>query len=163
MINITLEEARHYFGYNPNTGRLFWKEHPKFPCKNGDDVSKKADPRGYHMVSFKGQLVRAHVLVWFLYYGKWPDNVIDHINGAASDNRIINLRDVTPAVNSMNKRVHREGRPLGVKKCGKYDRWEARLPGSFTPDHKQKYLGVYKTMEEAGDVVQIAILRAAKS
>jgi hypothetical protein len=42
--------------------------------------------------------------MWLLYYGEdpWP-LVIDHINRDHSDNRIDNLRAVTPAVNSANR------------------------------------------------------------
>ncbi|MFQ6248777.1 HNH endonuclease [Yersinia enterocolitica] len=38
-------------------------------------------------------MVRAHRLFRSYFYGKWPDNQIDHINRDRSENRISNLRE----------------------------------------------------------------------
>jgi hypothetical protein len=35
--------------------------------------------------------------------GSWPQLTIDHINGNRHDNRIENLREVTPSENTLNK------------------------------------------------------------
>lgn len=53
--------------------------------------------------------IKLHRVAWFLYYGKWPEKCIDHINGDRSDNRIENLRDVSHSENSLNKDKHRNG------------------------------------------------------
>lgn len=37
---------------------------------------------------------KLHILAWFLYFGSWPTNEIDHINNIPNDNRIDNLRVV---------------------------------------------------------------------
>ena len=36
-------------------------------------------------------------------YGTFPENTIDHINRIKTDNRLVNLRDVTVAENNRNK------------------------------------------------------------
>jgi hypothetical protein len=58
---------------------------------------------GYTRIQINGNNFRAHRLVWFVTYGKFPDNQVDHIDGDKSNNRIENLRDVTNKVNHQNK------------------------------------------------------------
>ena len=51
-----------------------------------------------------GQLsqCKLHQVVWALVYGCWPTQ-IDHINGNPHDNRVENLREVTPSENCLNR------------------------------------------------------------
>ena len=48
--------------------------------------------------------IKLHHMVWVVVHGCFP-KVIDHINGDKSDNRLENLREVTPSENRMNS-VH---------------------------------------------------------
>ena len=45
--------------------------------------------------------IQLHHMVWVLVHGRFPTQ-IDHINGDKTDNRIENLREVTPSDNSLN-------------------------------------------------------------
>lgn len=56
----------------------------------------------YISLRIKGVVYSVHRLLWKLHTGADPRGVIDHINGIRDDNRICNLRDVTPRVNAMN-------------------------------------------------------------
>lgn len=89
------------FEYNAETGALFrlMKSGKRRQINiNGtySNVTVKVAPGTYTTVS-------AHRLVWALYYGHWPKNEIDHLNGDLTDIRIVNLSDVTPAENMRNR------------------------------------------------------------
>ena len=68
--------------------------------RKGSDGSLDKD--GYLIVKIKGRQFKAHRIIWFLCRGKFPDGMIDHINRVRNDNRIENLRDVSPAENIKN-------------------------------------------------------------
>ena len=81
-----------------------------------------------------------------LYYKKWPNFDIDHINGDRKDNRIVNLRDATAKINAQNIRkapVNSSTGYLGVTKKGSKYRAQISLNGS------KKHLGYFDTAEEA--------------
>jgi hypothetical protein len=71
-------------------------------------------PRGYLQVNVLGQMYLAHRLAWLYVHGNWPTYQIDHINGVKTDNRIQNLRDVSPQENCQNVRGPRPGTHSGV-------------------------------------------------
>lgn len=107
--------------YDPETGKLFWKERPveMFPAKtearsrclcalwnsryaNAEAFTFVDD--GYRNGCIAGSRYRAHRVVWKMMTGDDPDQ-IDHINGDREDNRFCNLRDVSLAENSRNRRI----------------------------------------------------------
>jgi malate synthase len=64
-------------------------------------------------------------LVWFITYGKFPDGVIDHLDGDPSNNRIENLRDVPQRVNMQNRK--------------KFNRIEVDLPTGVKVGNRNKF------------------------
>ena len=50
--------------------------------------------------------ILTHRIVWFMAYGAWPEDQIDHINRVKDDNRLENLRDVTCSENLFNRGFH---------------------------------------------------------
>jgi hypothetical protein len=88
------EELISNFEYNNNTGLL-----NRITRKNSNGSKDKF---GYLIIKYKGKQHKAHRLIWLYNYKKYPDNLIDHINGITSDNRIENLRDVSCLENSLN-------------------------------------------------------------
>ena len=89
--------------YNKHTGELIWKKSYCRKVVAGRTAGCIAE--GYVMVKIDGVNIRGHRLAWVCHYGSFPLGDIDHINGDKSDNRIINLRDVTSAENNKNKRI----------------------------------------------------------
>lgn len=104
---------------------------------------------GYPCTRLDDEVVRLHDCIMALRYGEKPDeNYVDHINQDKSDNRITNLRFVTPSVSATNMPL-RSDNTSGAKgvsktKAGKYRAY-------ITVNHKQKSLGQYDTLEEAAE------------
>jgi hypothetical protein len=145
---LTIEELRRKMDYDPDTGKLTWRELRN--SKRIGEEAKSLDVGGYVQVSFGvGKIAKGHRLAWAHYNGEWPDGHIDHINGVRNDNRIANLRVVTNAINCQNKRkalpTSKTG-ILGVVKVG--ERYQANIHY----DRKKRYLGTYSTPEEAHEV-----------
>ena len=85
-------------------------------------------------------LVFAHRLAWFLYYGHLPINLIDHIDGDRSNNKIDNLRDVTHQQNLWNN----------TKAKGySWDKASNKFQAKIAVNGKQKHLGLFNTEQEA--------------
>jgi hypothetical protein len=132
--------------YNSETGEFFI---------NDIKINNSKDDNGYIRIMVNSKRYKASRLAWLLFYGKEPQNLIDHINGIRSDNRICNLRDVTNSENCQNqlkaKRTSTSGF-LGVKKRNRYDKWWATI----SKNGIEYYLGDYNTPEEAHNAYLIA-------
>lgn len=102
-----------------DSGKLFWKTRPieyftsnwntaETQCRiwNTRYAGKEAFTTksiGYFHGSLFDMKIRAHVVVFALYNGHWPENTVDHINGNRLDNRPTNLRDVAHSHNIQNQ------------------------------------------------------------
>lgn len=68
---------------------------------------------GYVRVQFNKKVYLVHRLVWVLHFGEIPQGMfIDHINGRRDDNRICNLRLVTPEQNQFNRGKYKTSRSI---------------------------------------------------
>lgn len=92
-----IEILRRYFRVD-SEGRI----QRKFAKHGWKQVSRIRRGANYATVAFEGRLILAHRLVWTLHYGRYPEGIIDHINGLKGDNRIENLREATRAQNRWN-------------------------------------------------------------
>jgi len=170
-MELTAEIARELLTYNPDTGKLLWKERPVKYFKNQNpSYAKRWNNRWVGKEAFtsinrnkksnhrrlQGRVLSkryyAHRITWLIYYGEWPKNQIDHINQDATDNRIKNLRDVTNAENNKNKTLQNNNKTgyLGVsKRHGKYR-------AEINVNNIRKHLGYYDTVEEAAAARAVA-------
>ncbi len=147
------------FEYNPLTGELTWKARPASHfenSKNGDagfnarfagTVAGCVMARGYVWITLCGRSHYAQRIAWAIYYGKYPDGIIDHDNGDRADNRIANLVESTSEKNSRNQKLRSTNTTgqMGVflrKDTGKYR--------SFIQEGgKRIWLGSHDSYEEA--------------
>ena len=145
--------------YEPETGKLFWKERARetFPTDrawrtwNSQRIGAEAftckSSTGYYHSHVLGRHMLAHRVVWALYFGQWPAERVDHINGNPADNRIANLRLVTAAQNAMNaaRPSRNKSGVLGVLPGTAPGRWRAQIRHAGRTHH----LGTFDTIEEA--------------
>lgn len=127
-----LAELQRLFEYNPETGELFWKQH-FFSCKVGKPVGSAFRDKNTSYLRITSKLGRflAHRVCWKLATGKDPLGVIDHINGNGLDNRLCNIRDVSPIANSRNLRGLTGVRFRKKVTAGMRPQWNVTLGNDF--------------------------------
>lgn len=108
---ITPEQVKKFFDYSPDTGILIWKSKPsrRGRVKVGS-VAGGINHYGYINITVMRRQYAAHRIAWAWYYGKWPEGQIDHINHNRSDNRISNLRDVSPTFNQKHVKRYKNSK-----------------------------------------------------
>lgn len=136
-----IDRLKQLFHYDPDTGSIVRKV-SRGNAKVGTVVGRP-DTKGYLRVCVDGKDYKAHRLAWLMYYGEWPNDQIDHINGDKTDNRISNLRDCNTSLNCCNQHKARVNNKLGVQ--GVHQIGNNRYRATF----RGKHIGVYKTTNDA--------------
>lgn len=152
--------------YEPDTGKLFWNartpedfSHTKNPsavchswnCRDADTEALTANHKGYRFGQVARQLVMAHRVIWKMVYGYDPDD-IDHINGNRSDNRLMNLRNVTRAENLRNLSISKRNKSGVIGVALARGKWIAQI----RIDGKSSHIGSFATKAEAARARLIA-------
>lgn len=89
--------------YNPETGIFVWvNPPPSKPYLLGKEAGSQT-AQGYIEIRVKGLGYRASRLAWFYMTGQEPKGEVDHENRVKTDNRWLNLRDLTPSENQHNR------------------------------------------------------------
>lgn len=159
--DIPPETLRRVLRYDPDTGRLFWlpREVFEFPDQRAwaswttsycGKEALTASTSGYRNGSILGgNGYRAHRVAWAIYYGEWPTRHVDHINGDKSDNRLSNLRLVTPSENQKNRTARsmaaKSSRYKGVHWRTERERWVAEIHA----DGRTRRIGSFRSEDDA--------------
>tara|TARA_Y100000389_G_scaffold45658_1_gene40516 strand:+ start:7166 stop:7681 length:516 start_codon:yes stop_codon:yes gene_type:complete len=125
-------------------GQLYWKER----INSSIDLSKPAGyirNDGYRGIKIEGKTYKAHRLIWKYHYGKDPKELIDHIDGNKTNNNMENLREATQQQNGFNRGPQKNNK-LGIKGVRKQ---KNKYIAAIVINGKEKYLGMFNTIEEA--------------
>lgn len=157
--DITPELCRQLLRYEPETGRLYWRERDvslftttragnSWNSRLAGRVAFTADDgRGYRVGGIHHRTLLAHRVIWAVVYGEWPTHEIDHINGIRDDNRLANLRAVTRVQNGRNIRRssrNRSGR-IGVCWSKRMGKWQAYIKNR----EEYRHLGYFTSFGDA--------------
>lgn len=159
MSDLTYAQVSQLLKYEPETGKLFWLPRPveMFPSEplrktwstrySGKETFTAIDSNGYRVGSIFGRMYKAHRVVWLVHKGSWPAGEIDHINGDRADNRIVNLRDVSPSENHRNQRRRSDNSSgfCGVRWHKRDQKWMAQIKVYG----KWSHLGYFENFEDA--------------
>ena len=155
---LTQDILKQYLTYDPDTGDFYWKKRSLKSFTNRTIASQwnnkiagtKAatlHPYGYMRIKINLTSYSAHRIAWLYMTGAWPSEHIDHINHDRSDNRFINLREVTAKDNTRNVSLYKNNRSgvHGVGWCDTRRKWTSGI--GFNNRHI--WLGAYETLLDA--------------
>jgi hypothetical protein len=124
----TLSELQALLRYAPEEGAFYWLVNHKHPKARVGLRAGRVNALGRAQIGIAGKQLFVHRLVWLFETGSWPVSMLDHINRDPLDNRFVNLRESTHALNGQNQSAIR---------CGK-------LLGTSWHKHKRQYIAAIK-------------------
>lgn len=136
--DLTPTLLRSCLSYNPETGAFCWLVRASNGIWPGDEAGT-IDGNGYRRISLLHTRYQAHRLAWFYTHGRWPVGILDHIDGAKSNNAINNLREATASQNQRNR----------PSRGWSYNKRDKRYVASIWIDGKSRHLGNFLTSAEA--------------
>lgn len=147
MCRNTLDSLTSVLKYTPDTGYFYWKVDVAKSVRAGSIAGTIASGNRIR-ITYGGNIYFAHRLAWLLTYGKWPDGVIDHIDGNSLNNRISNLRDVSVVVNGQNRKMSQNNNLVGLLGVGLH-KASGKFQSRIKVGDKLIHLGLFLTAEEA--------------
>ena len=137
---MTPEYVRELLDYNPATGVFTWR----VLHSNMRSGQVAGNVSRYRTIKINRKHYLAHRLAWFVAFGAWPPNQIDHINGVRDDNRLVNLRLATQSENNANAKTPKN--KTGFKGVAPHrKKWCARI----RVNGRKRHLGLFDTPEAA--------------
>lgn len=130
---LDVEFLKERFTYEPETGKLFWKQmdSTNINLRRKQFAGKEAgyEYQGYIYVRLGDSNYLSHRICYAIYYGEFPTNIIDHIDGNKRNNRIENLRVCSPKENAKNakKYLNNKSGIMGVRWDTKDKAWRVQI------------------------------------
>src|SRR5690606_2030193 len=159
----TPEQLRQLLRYEPETGKLFWRERTPDMFEDGEQTAEHAckiwnsrfageeafqsRSGGYSVGTVWGRRLLAHHVCWAIAHNEWPTSHIDHRNGVRDDNRVTNIRLATRSQNNQNVRSQRGS--SSIYKGVTYDKERGKWMAGIKKDFRRRNIGRYETEIEA--------------
>lgn len=169
----TPEQLRQLLRYEPDTGKLYWRERTPDMFQDsghtashicarfnsqfaGREAFAAVNAQGYNVGSIFMVEYRAHRIIWKMMTGQEPKDQIDHINGCRTDNRIENLRETDIFGNNRNVASAKgsSSKYLGV--C--WEKRRLRWRSVIKVNRKQIALGEFSCEEQAARAYDAAAI-----
>jgi hypothetical protein len=169
--DVTYEEVRLFIDYDPHTGDMRWKtrdvEHFAGSEREADIAARKWNTKfagkpainslskGYLTGRIRYVQVYAHRLAWMHFHGENVEKgmYLDHVNGDRADNRIANLRVVTPRQSAFNLPPRSaRSKHKGVYFDARRGHWYARI----RVDGTERSLGRFMDEDAAAEAYRLA-------
>lgn len=145
-----------YLVVNPETGKFYWKPRNQNLFKSraaylgwntqyaGTEAITSLN-KGYLRSQICSRHHYGHRIMWITQKREIPI-FVDHENGITTDNKLLNLQNVTPKINGMNKKIpiNNSSGLIGIKQL-KSGKWKSRIK----IDGKDINLGLYDDIEDA--------------
>lgn len=145
---LTQKRLKELLHYDPETGVFRWKKYYLIN-KGKYEVGSISKQDGYCRIHIKGKTYLAQRLAWLYVYGYFPENELDHKDQIKHHNWISNLKEASRSCNMRNTK-NQINNTSGVKGVSPYkNSKKISWMVSITISTKQKYLGLYKSFDEA--------------
>lgn len=172
----TPEQLRQLLRYEPETGKLFWREqttdayfqdggktaqhamniwNAKYAGKEAFTSTAKS---GHKRGRVAGYGLLAHRVIWAMETDTWDFGLVDHRNLSPADNTWGNLREATRRQNGANRapKSGASSRYLGVGWHKAAQKWKAAI----SVNNRTLNLGVFQSEEDAARAYDMAAIKA---
>jgi len=151
--DVTAKIAREFFEYDKKQGILRWKYNPtRSEQINARYAGLPAGGWESHAqairVILQGRKYMVHRLIWLIVKGRWPTELLEHIDGNPKNNRIENLREISFRENRA-KRIKQDGAVYIVLRGS---RWHLRA----MEHNKPRTISTHKTERAAKRALRTA-------
>lgn len=147
-MDLTANLLRETFTYSCETGQF-----TRVVAHRRDWIGRIAgsiNGHGYVVIRIGKRAYAAHRLAWLYVHGEWPAGHIDHINGNKTDNRIANLRVVSPSESNQNWRKAMPTNKVGLLGVSFDDRRKVKKYRALIQlGERRIFIGAYATADEA--------------
>ena len=147
--DLSQEEIMKVLHYDQHSGVFTWIAKSSTKTIVGSTAGHTHHLHRRVVITINGFKYLAHRLAWLYMTGEWPKNVIDHIDGDSTNNKWVNLRDVTQGGNTQNQRSGHINSQTSKKLGVSFDKSRCKYSARICVNGHQRLIGRFLTEDEA--------------